>query len=278
MRNWRTILKNWSWHKARGDPKNLYSPPTLPGVTIRPVGGTMTPFDTRPLILLGFGGAALLGWAIYTFTGGGLMFLIAVAITIGGALIGLRLLRGSLVEARKAAESQLQAGTPITPSERARRALVPGEEVLWEGRRHLLYIWKWCAGGILLQPLTIYLIAQGAPAGVIMIIWFVAMAAVAIRIWMWEHDKLIVTDRRIIEVSGLLKYNLDVMPLAKLTDAKHSLPAFSRFMAWVRVLYLPYGTIVVESAGQDQALSTITFVPCAEQVYKIIMSKVAKVP
>jgi len=278
MRDWRTILKNWLRHKARGDPKDLYTPPTLPGVTVRPVDEAAPPFDTRPLTLLSFGGIALLGWAIYAFTGGGLMFLIAAAITIGGALIGLRLLRGSLTEARRTAEAQLQAGTAVTPSERARRALVPGEEVLWEGRRHLLYIWEWWAGGILLQPLTIFLIAKSAPGGITALLWFVGMAAVAIRIWMWEHDKLIVTDRRIIEVSGLLKYNLDVMPLAKLTDAKHSLPALSRFMAWIPVLYLPYGTIVVESAGQDQALSTITFVPCAEQVYKIIMSKVAKVP
>lgn len=278
MRNWRTIIKNWSWRKARGDPKGLYNPPTLPGITVRPVDGTVPPVDARPLMMLGFGGVALLSWAVYMFTGGGLMLLIAAAITIGGALIGLRLLRGSLVEARQAAEAQLQAGTAVAASDRAKRALVPGEQVLWEGRRHPLYIWKWWAGGFLLQPLAIYLIAQGSPGGATTVVWLGGITAVAIRIWMWERDKLVVTDRRILEISGLLKYNLDIMPLTKLTDAKHTQSVFSRFAAWLRLLYLPYGTIVVESAGQDQALSTITFVPCAEQVYKIIMSKVAKVP
>lgn len=276
MRIWHAILDHWL--KARGDPDGLHNPPSLPGITVRPVDEAEPPPNTWPFVLLAYGGATLLGWVLYMFTGGGLMILIAVAITIGGALVVLRLLRGSLVDARREADAQLRAGQSVTPSERAERALVPGEQVLWEGRRHPLYIWQWWIGGVLLQLLTVFLAANGLSFGLLAIVWLVGTAAVAIRIWMWERDKLIVTDRRILEVSGLLKYNVDLMPLSKLTDAKHSQPAVSRFSAWLRILHLPYGTIVVESAGQDQALSTITFVPCAEQVYKIIMSKVAKVP
>lgn len=278
MRNWRKILDSWTSTKVRGDPDNLYSPPTLPGITVRPVGEAKPPPEAWSFTLLAYGGTTLLAWVIYMFTGGGLMLLIATAVTIGGLLVVLRLLRGSLVDAREAAETKLQTGKAVQPSERAKRALVPGEQVLWEGRRHPLYIWKWWTGGILLQPTVIFLAVKGVPLGPTAITWFVGTTVVVIRIWMWERDKLIVTDRRILEVSGLLSYNVDLMPLSKLTDAKHKQPAFSRFIAWLRIIYLPYGTIVVESAGQDQALSTITFVPCAEQVYKIIMSKVAKVP
>lgn len=75
----------------------------------------------------------------------------------------------------------------------------------------------------------------------------------------WREEVLAVTDKRVLLVTGLLTKRLAVMPLSKVTDM-----TFERSPAG-RVL--GYGTFVMESAGQAQALSRIEFVRKPDQLY-----------
>ncbi len=204
-------------------------------------------------------------------------YLLGITLVGAGVLTLLRVLRGSSEDARKRAEQAIETGNPLVPSARVQRALVASEVLLWEGHRHPISLWKWWTAAILLQPVTIF-VALNASSGVAFLVWLAGTGICAFRVWLWRRDKLCVTDRRIIEVSGLLSYRIDIMPLAKLTDARLRTPTGSRLLCWTRVVGVPFGTVIVESAGQDQALSTIDFVPAAEHVYKVIMSKVSSIP
>ena len=53
--------------------------------------------------------------------------------------------------------------------------------------------------------------------------------------------------------------NVNMMPLAKVTDM-----TFQR-SAWGRIL--GYGKFILESAGQDQALTNVDYLPYPEQLY-----------
>jgi len=50
-----------------------------------------------------------------------------------------------------------------------------------------------------------------------------------------------------------------MMPLTKVTDMSFNRPPMGRLLG--------YGTFIVESAGQDQALRTINHLPYPEQLY-----------
>lgn len=95
-----------------------------------------------------------------------------------------------------------------------------------------------------------------------MVLVYFCIFVVARWIWAvidWQHETLIVTDKRLLLLTGILARNVAIMPLVKVTDL-----TFHRSASG---LTFGYGKFVVESAGQDQALSTIDFVPQPEKLY-----------
>ena len=75
----------------------------------------------------------------------------------------------------------------------------------------------------------------------------------------WAVDYFVITSRRFIETSGLFARNVAMMPLAKVTDMTFERSPLGRLLG--------YGTFILESAGQDQALSRVDHIPYPEQLY-----------
>jgi hypothetical protein len=82
------------------------------------------------------------------------------------------------------------------------------------------------------------------------------------RIFDWFNETLIVTDKRLLLLTGIFYRNVAIMPLVKVTDLTYHRSASG--------MTFGYGKFVVESAGQDQALSTIDFVPHPDRLYQQI--------
>lgn len=89
------------------------------------------------------------------------------------------------------------------------------------------------------------------------------------RLLSWRHERLVVTDRRLLLISGLVARRLDVMPLRKVTDMTYEQPIASR-------LFDDYGwgTFVFESAGQDQAFHRIRFLPHPDELYRKLTEEI----
>src|SRR5216683_591544 len=68
-----------------------------------------------------------------------------------------------------------------------------------------------------------------------------------------------VTDNRMILVSGFVVRKVAMMPLTRVTDMSFRRSAMGRLLG--------YGEFIIESAGQEQALRTINFLPYPEQLY-----------
>ena len=82
----------------------------------------------------------------------------------------------------------------------------------------------------------------------------------------WWEDKIVVTDQRIVEVSGILTRRVASMPLVKVTDMTYRRTLAGRVCG--------YGDLILESAGQDQALSTIDYIPSPDEFYRTVTSLV----
>ena len=75
----------------------------------------------------------------------------------------------------------------------------------------------------------------------------------------WSIEYFVVTSQRMILTSGLLTRKVAMMPLNKVTDMSFQRSLGGRLFG--------YGEFILESAGQDQALRNIPFIPYPEQLY-----------
>jgi len=79
------------------------------------------------------------------------------------------------------------------------------------------------------------------------------------RVAAWQATYFTVTDNRMILVSGFVVRKVAMMPLTRVTDMSFRRSALGRLLG--------YGEFIIESAGEEQALRTIDFLPYPEQLY-----------
>ncbi|MEX5716898.1 PH domain-containing protein [Geodermatophilus maliterrae] len=145
----------------------------------------------------------------------------------------------------------------------AAKYLLPGEEAVVATRRH------WA---VLLEPAVKRLPVLGvglwvltldpenrvsSTVGALVVLW--ALGSFALRAGEWWMRHFIVTRRRVLLTSGIVARTVTLLPLRRITD-----------LTWKETLLgqlLGYGTFRFESAGQQQALSQITYLPRADRLY-----------
>jgi uncharacterized membrane protein YdbT with pleckstrin-like domain len=97
------------------------------------------------------------------------------------------------------------------------------------------------------------------------VLWYVALFVLlrfTYYLVEWWVERIVVTDKRFMITSGIFTTKIAMMPVSKVTDLTYQRTLFGRMLG--------YGTLVVESAGQIQALNQIKFVPRPEEVFDAI--------
>ncbi|MEQ3551523.1 PH domain-containing protein [Pseudonocardia nematodicida] len=79
---------------------------------------------------------------------------------------------------------------------------------------------------------------------------------------LWWIERIVITDKRVMIAQGIIVHNVGMMPLGKVTDLTFRRTLSGRMLG--------YGTMVVESAGQIQALNQIDFMPRPEEIYEAL--------
>jgi uncharacterized membrane protein YdbT with pleckstrin-like domain len=90
-------------------------------------------------------------------------------------------------------------------------------------------------------------------------LWGVLLVWLGFKIWDWVVHYFVVTSQRLVLVQGVIIRKVNMMPLTKVTDMSFQRSTLGRIFG--------YGEFIVESAGQDQALSNVRFIPYPEQLY-----------
>lgn len=157
--------------------------------------------------------------------------------------------------------------SPVLPgraSKDADKYLLVGEDVVLATRRHwavlieptLRFLPVFVVGGwlFLLDP-------DNAVTSVVgLVVLLGALVYYGLRVGEWWMRHFIVTRRRVLLTSGVIVRTVTLLPLRRITD-----------LTWEETFFgqiLGYGSFRFESAGQDQALRHITFMPDAKKVYK----------
>ncbi|WP_019135089.1 PH domain-containing protein [Cellulomonas massiliensis] len=159
--------------------------------------------------------------------------------------------------------------------ERARRSLdrylVPGESVVLAVRLHPAKAAEPVATAavafVVVAWLETVVTRAVGPAG--SWVWWLWFAVLARSVWLlvdWSHEWFVVTERRLLLVHGLVTRRVSMMPLLKVTDMNYSRSPLGRALG--------YGEFTLESAGQEQALHRIRWVPHPDETYRTIVGTI----
>ncbi|HEY0574755.1 MAG TPA: PH domain-containing protein [Pseudonocardia sp.] len=90
----------------------------------------------------------------------------------------------------------------------------------------------------------------------------VVVARLTILVIDWWVERIVITDQRVMMSTGIITQRLAMMPLRKVTDLTFQQTVLGRMLG--------YGTMVVESAGQIQALNRIEYMPKPDEIYEAL--------
>jgi len=100
---------------------------------------------------------------------------------------------------------------------------------------------------------------NGTAILVIWVLWGLVLVRLAVKVCEWSVNYFVVTSQRMLLSTGIVTHKVNMMPLSKVTDMSFQRSATGRILG--------YGEFIVESAGQDQALRNVRFLPYPEQLY-----------
>jgi hypothetical protein len=153
---------------------------------------------------------------------------------------------------------------PSRASKDAAKYVLDDEEVVLATRRHwavlveptLRFLPVFLVGGwlFLVDPDNRFTTVVGLLAVL------VALVVYGLRVGEWWMRYFIVTRRRVLLTSGVIVRTVTLLPLRRITD-----------LTWQETLggqVLGYGTFKFESAGQDQALRNLPYMPDAGNLYR----------
>ncbi len=107
--------------------------------------------------------------------------------------------------------------------------------------------------------LALELPMRGAVGSVGAIIVLAILLDALVRIGNWRAHWFVVTDQRVLLVTGLVTRRVSMLPLRKVTDMTYRRSLLGRMLG--------YGEFVMESAGEAQALKTVNFLPSPDSLY-----------
>ncbi|MEO6021173.1 MAG: PH domain-containing protein [Knoellia sp.] len=152
------------------------------------------------------------------------------------------------------------------------RYLVPGERVVAVVRQHWFSQVRPAAACVGLLFVATFVEAEAphtrSGAAVANFFWYAALTGGVYLLWRflnWRHDWFIATDKRFLLFYGFIRRKVAMMPLTKVTDMTFDRSVMGRIVG--------YGAFLLESAGQDQALSHIEYVPHAQRHYRAICTE-----
>lgn len=161
---------------------------------------------------------------------------------------------------------KLRLAHPQVPRE-VDRYLVPTERVVFITHLHWIKLTKpvlVAVGWLLLVGWADMTLPPGLPLirNGMVLIWLGLLGWVAWAWLEWYRTWFLSTDRRLVLTYGVIVRRVGMMPLLKVTDMRYDRSPLGHL--------LNYGTFVLESAGQDQALRTIDHVPSPDIRYRDI--------
>ncbi len=146
----------------------------------------------------------------------------------------------------------------------AAKYLLEGEVPVVSTRRHWAVLARPAARAVPALLLGIWVLqldpTNRVSSTVGLVVALGALGYLALHVAEWWVRHLLVTRRRVLLTSGVIIRTVAVMPLRRITDLTYQETLVGQLLG--------YGTFRFESAGQQQGLDVITYIPDADATYR----------
>ncbi len=145
------------------------------------------------------------------------------------------------------------------------RYLLPHEHSVIMVRRHPAVLLRPVGeifGGLILAGVLSRWLSGTGSGQAMLIVWWAWLLLLVRFVWKvaeWSVDYFVVTSQRMLSTTGLITRQVNMMPLGKVTDMRFERSLLGRLLG--------YGSFITESAGQDQALRQVDYLPYPETLY-----------
>lgn len=153
------------------------------------------------------------------------------------------------------------------------RYLRSGEQDVVATRRHGVAILEpWLSVAVGLAIVLIVGTRSPSSAGlpliteVLLWCWLLLLGRAVLITCDWRRTWFVATNTRLLLVYGFVIRKVAMMPLGKVTDMTYERSVPGRLLG--------YGTFVLESAGQDQALRVMDHIPNPDEAYRAIIAEI----
>src|SRR5690242_13513203 len=152
-----------------------------------------------------------------------------------------------------------------------RRYLLEGERIVTAVHQHWAKVAEPVATTLLGLVVALWLDSvippnTGHVADILWWLWILLALRAAWKLLEWRHDWFVATDKRLILTYGVFTQKVAMMPLSKVTDMSYNRSLLGRVAG--------FGTFVMESAGQEQALHHVNWVPDPDHTYRAICAEI----
>lgn len=151
------------------------------------------------------------------------------------------------------------------------RYLLDGESLVIAVRRHPAVIVEPVLSAVVALFVALWVDERLPPNGsaaadILWVAWIVVVGRAVWELLQWRNDWFVATDRRLMLTYGLITRKVAMMPLIKVTDMSYNRTPVGRVLG--------YGEFILESAGQDQALRRVPWLPNPDALYRLICGEI----
>lgn len=149
------------------------------------------------------------------------------------------------------------------------RYILANEKIVIATHRHWAMLWEpilTTAGAFVLAISILVTVDPGVRDGLAWL-WlpFLVLGARLLVKWLnWRAEWFVMTDRRLMLLTGFVVHRVAMMPSEKVTDLGYERTPMGQLFG--------YGTFIFETAGQDQALDRVTWIPRPDARYRLIIA------
>ena len=157
----------------------------------------------------------------------------------------------------------------VVPHRALQRYILANEKIIIATRRHWGILWEpilTTSAAFILAVALLVAVEPGVRSDMDWV-WlpFVILGARFLYKWLeWRARWFVMTDRRLLLLDGFLIHRVAMMPSEKVTDLGYERTPMGQVLG--------YGTFIFETAGQDQALDRVSWIPRPDSRYRLIIA------
>lgn len=157
----------------------------------------------------------------------------------------------------------------VVPNRALQRYILADEKIIIATHRHWSMLWEPLLTTAVAFVLALALLVAVDPnvRNDMGWVWlpFVVLGGRLLYKWLeWRARWFVLTDRRLLVLDGFLIHRVAMMPTEKVTDLGYERTPMGQLLG--------YGTFIFETAGQDQALDRVTWIPQPDSRYRLIIA------